>query len=206
LRITGLPIYNPDDKTPALLHLGGSFSFVYSDTAEIQYRARPESHLAPYLVDTGTINARQAYVFGGEALYLLGPLSFTSEGIASVVLPEAGGEHTFWGAYGEVGWFLTGEQRGYNKTGGFPGRLLPEAPFSFKKRDFGALEIAARYSYLDLTDGAVNGGRMAILMPGVNWYWNQHARWQFNYGFAHVVDGPSPGNLNIFQARFQIVF
>src|SRR5262249_30556370 len=137
LRVTGLPIYAPDDKTPTLLHLGGSFSFVYSDTADIRYRARPESHLAPYLLGTGTISARQAYVFGGEALYLFGPLSFTGEGVASVVMPEAGSSQPFWGAYGEVGWFLTGEQRGYDKIGGFPGRLLPNAPFSFKKHDFG---------------------------------------------------------------------
>jgi hypothetical protein len=29
---------------------------------------------------------------------------------------------------------------------------------------------------------------------------------QFNYGFSHVDGGPSPGNLNIFQARVQFVY
>ena len=43
-------------------------------------------------------------------------------------------------------------------------------------------------------------------MPGLNWYWTEHIRWQFNYGFAHAVDGPSPGDLDIFQMRLQLGF
>ena len=40
----------------------------------------------------------------------------------------------------------------------------------------------------------------------LNWYWNQSVRWQFNYGYSHVVDGPSPGNLHVFQVRLQLIF
>jgi len=206
LRLTALPIYQPDASVPRLLHIGASFSFVFSDSAQIQYRAKPESDIAPVLVDTGPIAARQAFVFGGESAYLLGPLSLSGEAMGSVVLPDTGGNLTFWGAYGELGWFLTGEQRSYDKTTGVPGILLPHAPLSLKNHGLGAWELATRFSYLDLTDGPIDGGRMAILMPGLNWYWNQHLRWQFNYGFSHVDGGPSPGNLNIFQARVQFAY
>jgi Phosphate-selective porin O and P len=66
--------------------------------------------------------------------------------------------------------------------------------------------LSGRYSFLDLSGGPIDGGRMTIISGGLNWYWTSNIRWKFGYGFAHVVDGPSPGNLNIFQGRFQIVF
>lgn len=66
--------------------------------------------------------------------------------------------------------------------------------------------MALRYSHLDLQDRAVDGGRMNMLMPGVNWYWSEHVRRQFNYGFARVEKGSSPGNLDIFQTRLQLGF
>jgi phosphate-selective porin len=66
--------------------------------------------------------------------------------------------------------------------------------------------VALRYSYLDLQDRAVDGGRRKILMPGLNWCWSEQIRWQFNYGFAHIEIGSSPGNLDIFQLRLEMGF
>ena len=66
--------------------------------------------------------------------------------------------------------------------------------------------MAVRLSYLDLNSGPVVVGRMAIGMAGLNWYWNRYLRWQLNAGYANVIDGPSPGNLYILQARLQTVF
>jgi phosphate-selective porin len=56
---------------------------------------------------------------------------------------------------------------------------------------------------VDLDDGPIQGGRMRVLMTGLNWYWNQYIRLQFNYGFAEVDGGSSPGNLHILEARFE---
>ena len=86
------------------------------------------------------------------------------------------------------------------------GTLHPNKDFSWKDKTWGAWEVAARLSYLDLVDGSVNGGRMAIGMLGLNWYWNRYLRWQFNGGYATVSGGPTPGDLYIFQARLQMVF
>jgi hypothetical protein len=61
-------------------------------------------------------------------------------------------------------------------------------------------------SYLDLTAEGVDGGKMFMIMPGLNWYWSHYARMQFNYGFADVNGGPSPGALHILQGRLQITF
>lgn len=202
VRLTGLLIDKPEQHR--LLHLGASASFVFSDSSEIRYQARPESHLAPVLVDTGKLPARFAYVGGLEAIFQQGPLTLQSEFIGSTV--DTGNSDIFWGTYVYAAWLLTGEQRSYVRTAGAPGKVRPNSPFSFKHHGWGALELALRYSYLDLQDSSVNGGRMNILMPGLNWYWSEDVRWQFNYGFSHVEKGPSPGNLDIFQMRLQVDF
>jgi len=202
LRVTGLVIDQPDQHRR--LHLGASASFVFSDSSEIRYQARPESHLAPDLVDTGSLDAQFAYIGGAEVIYQQGPFTLQSEIIGSTVDGDA--NHLFWGGYVSAGWLLTGERRPYERAAGVTGSVQPAAPLTFKRHGWGALELALRYSYLDLQDGSVDGGCMNILMPGMNWYWTEHIRWQFNYGFAHAVDGPSPGDLDIFQMRLQLGF
>ena len=199
LRVTGLLLDQPEQQR--LLHLGGSASFVFSDSANMRYQARPESHLAPVLVDTGPLAAQFAYVGGLEAIYQDGPFTLQGEINGSAVDGEE--NHVFWGGYASAGWLLTGERRDYDRVAGVPGKVRPNSPLSRKQHGWGAWELALRYSYLDLQDGSVNGGRMNVLMTGLNWYWSEHIRWMFNYGFAHVAEGPSPGNLNLFQMRLQ---
>lgn len=80
------------------------------------------------------------------------------------------------------------------------------------KRKWGAWEVAARLSYLDLNDGGdIKGGQETNLTLGLNWYLNPNLRLMFNYIRAHVENrGTSPpvdkGNANIFQTRLQFAF
>ena len=201
-RLTGLLWDNPD--LHQRFHLGGSASFVFSDSSSIRYNARPESHLAPVLADTGEIAAQFAYIGGMEAIYQNGPFSLQSEVVLSTV--DASTHHRFWGAYASASWCLTGESRGYSRTEGVQLRLVPATPFRFNGPGWGALELALRYSYLDLADQTIDGGRMRVIMPALNWYWNEHVRWQFNCGFSRVEGGPSPGDLGILQTRLQVRF
>ena len=43
-------------------------------------------------------------------------------------------------------------------------------------------------------------------MGGLNWYWNQYIRWQLLAGHTTVSGGPTPGNLLLFEARFESQF
>ena len=65
------------------------------------------------------------------------------------------GDPTFDGYYVQAGYFLTGEHRPYVFGRGGFGRVKPKSIFG-KDDGRGAWEIAARYSTLDLTDGAVD--------------------------------------------------
>jgi phosphate-selective porin len=207
VRVTGLPIYADHGKNDVtLLHVGMSVGYQFAKGSQFQFRSRPESFIAPYLVDTGQIDADQASLYALEAIYMNGPFTLTAE-TAGTHLKAQTETNDFWGGYVSAGYFLTGEQRGYDKnSGALVGTLQPNREFSWKNKTWGAWEVAARLSYLDLNSGTVAGGRMGIGMVGLNWYWNRYVRWQFNTGYASVHGGPTPGDLYIFQARLQTVF
>jgi phosphate-selective porin OprO/OprP len=189
-----------------LLHLGISSSYTFSAQESVRYRARPESFLAPHLVDTGELDANSSWVLGTEAVWVAGPLSVQGEVVYSLVDDE-GGQRDFWGTYGYVSWALTGESRAdtYNRERGVLRRIEPARPLSFSEKRWGALELAARYSFIDLKDGPVRGGRMHTLSGGVNWYWNRYIRWQLNYNLADIHEGLDDGLLHAFQMRFQLI-
>jgi phosphate-selective porin OprO and OprP len=206
-RLTGLPIYRVDPDHPesaTLLHLGLSANILYSTTSSVQYRSRPESHLAPYVVDTGEIAADGAVVVGGEAAWVNGPFSLQAEYLHSWVHETNGQVPGFSGVYVMGSWFLTGESRPYDQTLGAFTRLIPRKNFNWGKGGWGAWELAARYSYVNLDSADVNGGRLSMLMTGVNWYLHSHAILRFEYGFGKVSARQPEGNLNIFQTRFEV--
>lgn len=201
VRVTGLLLQEKDHW----LHLGVSSAFVFSSEAQIQYQARPESRLAPFVVNTGVIDARLAVIGGSEAIYAVGPVLLQAEYINSGVFGDSENLH-FHGGYVAGGWMLTGESRPYNRFTGVPTRVQPRHPLWGPGSGWGAWEAAGRLSWLDLNDGFAEGGRMRLLMGGLNWYWNQYIRWQLNSGYAVVNGGPTPGNLWIFEGRFEAQF
>jgi phosphate-selective porin OprO/OprP len=205
-RVTGLPVL--DDKGRyghRLLHVGGSVSYVIANGPEIEYRARPETFLAPYVVNTGVLKASHAYVAGTEAIYIDGPLTVQGEYEWTRVDGDIA-RYRFDGYYASATWFLTGEERPYDKASGSIGLIQPRKEFSWAHKTWGAWEVGLRYSRLNLNSGPIRGGDMDIGMLGLNWYWDRYLRWQFNYGYAKIDEGPSPGRLHIFQARLQMMY
>ncbi len=208
-RVTALPIYAPSpDSTGShrLLHLGLSANLLYSANSTVRYQARPESHLAPYVVDTGEMTSQNALVLGGEAAWVNGPFSIQGEYLHSFVDQADSATLNFEGFYASASWFLTGESRPYNTTDGTFGRVVPKSDFKWGKGGWGAWEIAGRYSWVNLNSGDINGGRFGMFMVGLNWYLHSHIKWRFDYGFGHVSDHSPEGNLNVFQTRVEIDF
>ena len=89
----------------------------------------------------------------------------------------------FDGWYAEVSWVLTGESRGWSTANGAFTNPRPRVNFSPNGHGWGAWELAARYSDLDLNDnqgvlgtalpaGGVRGGEQRISTLGLNWYPN----------------------------------
>jgi phosphate-selective porin OprO/OprP len=209
-RLTWLAIDRIDPDHPAenqLLHLGLSANAQYSGSSVVRYRSRPESYLAPYLIDTGDIDASASGAVGAEAAYVNGPFTVQGEFIDSYVRENSGTGLNFYGLYADASWYLTGESRPYDRASGYFKRLVPRRNFDFGRGGaWGAFELAARFSYTDLNDANVFGGRMALAMGELNWYLHSHLRWMFNAGYGHISGGRHHGDLVLFQSRIGVDF
>jgi phosphate-selective porin OprO/OprP len=84
--------------------------------------------------------------------------------------------------------------------------VIPRQNFSMRERHLGAMEWGIRYSYLDLDDGPIKGGRMHVLTSGSSWYFNEFLRWQVEYSYAPVSGGHADGHLHTVQTRLQLSF
>ena len=75
-----------------------------------------------------------------------------------------------------------------------------------------AWEVAARYSYLNLNDGPVQGGILSGTTVGLNWYWNPNMKIQFEYlddlryRKGTAAGGTASGAVQGFGTRVQIQF
>lgn len=192
----------PDSRWPELVHLGIAGAYTFAGSGQVNYQARPESFLAPTAVGTGQIDSRHAFVLGLELAGRRGPLSFQGEYLHAFVDRSTGG---FPGFYLSAAYLVTGEVRPYDREPAVFGQVVPLRPLSLRARTFGAAECAARYSFVDLDDGGIRGGRMHMLGAGFNWYWNRVVRWQLGYELGLIDDGTLDGRLHIVQARFQLV-
>lgn len=107
----------------------------------------------PFFVDTGTISGTSlTQTFGLESMWVRGPLSWQSEAMGCFVDTSSSGNAFLNGAYSQVGWFLTGEHRPYDRKAGAIDRVMPFHSVSKCGGGWGAWEIAGRWSYLDVTD------------------------------------------------------
>ena len=204
-RVTLLPWYKEEETSPRFLHVGASGSYVYSGTSEIRYDSRPESHLAPEVVDTENIESRNAFVYGLEGAWVHGPFCLQAEYFHSVVDDKSGNTLNFRGFYVYGTYFITGEKRPYDRRNGTFGRVHPKENFSWKERKRGAWEVGVRLSHIDLNDGPIHGGRMNILTGGLNWSLNPFVRVMFNYLRQNISDAPEyDGLAHTFMLRFQL--
>jgi phosphate-selective porin OprO/OprP len=176
------------------VHLG--FGVRHTDAKQgIRYRTEPEFNKSPTFADTGLLTANNALTYNLEAYWRKGPYWLGFEHIKSDVDSPEIGNPSFDGYHISASWALTGEMRSYRKRSGVFDPL-PVAK-SVNQGGWGAWELAARYSNLDLSDGLVDGGDMDIISVGLNWWLTQVA--QFSVNYRHItldqsgIEGSSSG-------------
>ncbi|MES1199970.1 MAG: porin [Pseudomonadota bacterium] len=186
----------PDIQSPGLAGLRGV----------LQLRDRPELRVdGNRLIDTGVISAEGANTYGLELGGQWNNLFAAAEWQQiNVDRPGSLPDAEFSGWYFNAAWTLTGEQHRWSPaTGGFAG-IRPAAPFDLSKGQWGAFEIAAGYSYVDLnsdalaatpasttytlvspsttlsvlTNQAIRGGKQEISSLGFSWYPNSVVRFE----------------------------
>ena len=212
-RLTMLPWYV--EKGRQLVHLGLSYRHAFHDENErIRFRQRPEAHLGPRLVETPRFHVEDVDYFAPEVALVYGPASLQFEWMSALADRPTGEDLHYNGYYIFGSFFLTGEHRPYKTSSGAFNRVKPKKNFDWKG-GYGALELAARYSMIDLNDEDMNGGELSNFTFGVNWYLNPNVRIMLNYVRAMLDEddcyykgdmGDHCGDADIVQARFQVDF
>jgi phosphate-selective porin OprO/OprP len=227
-RIAALPIRGEDYS----VHIGANYSAISQlgdpngttgPDGSIQFRERPELRVdassgspasSLRLVDTGAIVADSARAYGVELagqwrnFYLAGEWLNIDVDRSHIVAGDDPnvGDPSFSGWYVQGAWTITGERRAWNASTGGYGGIKPTNNFDLNQGHWGAFEVAARYSVLDLNDnegevdsavplGGIRGGEQTISSIGLNWYPNSVVR--FLLDFQNVdVDRISGGTVN----------
>jgi phosphate-selective porin OprO/OprP len=209
-RLTRLAWYD-EEAGRSYLHLGGDYFLNVPPNHAIAFRSIPEIFVGqnrsdaantgsagfavplnfdgtPFFVNTGPLlEVDHVHTFDLEALWVYGPLSVQAEAMTASVDHSATSTSTLHGEYVQVGWFLTGEHRPYDRVNGAIDRVRPFEDFFWVRTDGchehgkGAWEVALRYSHIDLDDNTVSGGVMDNITFGINWYTNAYTKVVFNY-------------------------
>jgi len=196
VRLTGLARYANEGRS--YLHLAVSSRYVGADNDTLRYKGRPESNASDNFVDTGCFTAAHAWHLGLEALWNEGPLSVLAEYNRAWVDSPVSGDPEFSGYYVTASWVLTGEHRPYDRTVAYARRVMP-------KDRWGAPELVARFSHVDLNDGVVQGGRFDKTYVGLNWWATQHWKLGFGWGRTWLDRFGATGVTDSGLLRFQYV-
>lgn len=199
----------------AVIHLGASFTHLTAGDAQpnFQYRDRPLQHLAPRFINTMRITDSHVF-FGLEAGVFSGPFAlvgesgFTKADLAAPIPGQA--NPTFWAGHITASYFLTGENSPYDEEEGAYSRAKVKKPLL--KGGSGAVQVAARYDFIDLVDNGIFGGIQKTVVVGVNWWWARHIKVAFNYSHSTISQaflvaangGDGANKVDAFGIRTQI--
>lgn len=190
---------------PTLLHVGASLRYQIAGGGSVEFRSRAETFLGEALVDTGALHGGFG-TLGLELAWRRGPLLVQGEAFGTRVEDDAAGSVALYGTYVQASVAITGEHRPYDAKRGLFDRIEAARPFSVRRGGWGALEATARLGWIDLSDGAVHGGRMLSLHVGPAWTLNRHVRVLAGWVLAHVQDRTGPSVASVLQTRLELWF
>lgn len=208
-RVTYRPFVSEDGTT--FVHVGISGSYRNPSNETVQYKSRPEVHQGPVFVDTGAMpGVADLWIIGLEAAAVAGPFhcqaewmqpNLTGAPYKSGTVSKTQDDHTFDAMSIQAGYFITGENREYDVPMGRFDRIKVKK--NYGTDGWGAWEVAARYSHLDLNDGGITGKKLTDWTFGVNWYLNSQTKVMFDLVHAERQDLPS---INTVVVSFRIDF
>lgn len=213
LSVDGRLVYAPKvGKTQ--LHLGASAHHRdngdVAELAETRYRQRPFIHTTDVrFLATPARSVEEENHYGLEAALIRGPFHAAGEAHWLTADDDEGASPTYFGSYAEIGYFLTGETRGYK--GGKFDRTKVRKPVG--AGGAGAFQVNLRYDYLDLNDEDIVGGKQSGYEASLIWIPQDYVRFLINYARISYDDaaiaaagGDRDYSIDVIGARAQIDF
>jgi phosphate-selective porin OprO/OprP len=183
-------VFTPVLTETELLHLGVSLRWREADDQGFRYSQRPFSRDTDPILSTPRF-AREDLFAGIEAATIRGPAWLAAE--AGVM--EAGhgpaGEAVFTGGYLEAGYVLGGHRTYEHSKFDRPKVYRPVT-----EGGPGALVLAVRADWLDMTDSPADGGRMDTIALAADWYATSHIHAGINLYRIEADFGASPAGLS----------
>lgn len=193
----------PIQRRGSFLHFGAGYENRSFDQADPpRFTVVSASALAPRLLRTGAINrATNLDAYNAEFAFARGPFQMQAQYIAAQIerrdRPTL--EYDSW--YGQASWMVTGERYRYSRSNG-----TPSGP-QIDKRG-GAIELAARYSEIDLDDASLDRGRASAMTLAASWFVDRNIRLMANYARTKtsnsLITPDASGDLGV--VRFQLAF
>lgn len=183
-RATWLPYYDESSNGRYLIHTGAGILYTDDQDDTMRFRARPQVHEGPFLIDSGNVAAGSSTSANIELATVWGNVSVQSELFVTNVNRIVGSSANLYGAYVYASYFLTGENRIYERFGQHGAQFARNVPFTNfflvpGAYGWGGWEAKARISYLDLDELA--SGRYNDFTAGFNWYWTERIRVMFDW-------------------------
>lgn len=196
----------------ATMHFGAAYHWRDLNdigNTPIRYRSRPALRITDtQYIGTPALSVEKEQRFGLEAAAVHGRLHVASE--VHWLKAQRDGLHDpiFFGAYAEVGVFLTKDSR--LLKGGVFGAIKPRNPVG--GGGIGALQFNLRYDFLDLNSSAVIGGVQNAYLASLIWTPAENFRLMGQYSSLNYSDADIPASgrraygVNKFAVRGQISF
>lgn len=183
-RLTWTPYYDEPSNGRYLVHTGIGVLHTDDHDNRVRFRARPQIHEGPRLIDSGVLDANSYTTGNLEFATVWANFTVQSEAYVSSVNLNTGNAADLHGAYVHTSYFLTGENRIYERFGQHASQFGRNAPFTnfFATPcgcGWGAWEYKMRWSYLDLSQ--LSRGQYNDITTGFNWYWSDRTRVMFDW-------------------------
>jgi phosphate-selective porin OprO/OprP len=199
-RATWIPYLTVDESE--IVHLGLGIRYTNAKQG-LAYGSRPETGNMPRFVDTGEFDANSSTLYNWELGWRRGPLWLMAEYSDNRIDAPASDDPNFTGYHISASWSLTGEMRGYKKNRGvFDGLPVAQSVYQGGK---GAMEMALRFSSIDLTDGLIEGGEMDVATLQYNWWFTRTMALSLNYRRTWTERFDLTGEMDAFVVRVALI-
>ena len=188
--------YAPAQEGSDIWHLGASLGW-----EEVKHgwraKSRPENHLANTLYQASPTVSGQQSIVRANAEWAMQRGSLHTQAEVFHTKAQDGMQST--GGFWQAGWFVSEDIRAYSYKSGYWKSTTPS-------QNYGAIELTARLSYLDVQNALPTDLSGLGLTVGLNWTFHEHARMLVNHSRHHRHASPAKQSVEATMVRFQWTF